>query len=109
MLQLVAFAAAGAALPTPAEVGAALAISEMCVDTDGYTLCPPALPVNVKFRDVLCVGYGQTAKNETIARCVYKGARLMLSNGGSKAYGDGAIDLVGSKDWGSDRYTWLPE
>ena len=102
-----------AALPTPAEVGAALAVSQACVDRDGFTLCDPMQPVGATFRQILCVEYGADAEHRPIVRCVYKGATLAYSGGrigaspgrrrlASRSFGDGAIDLIYVAN------TWLP-
>jgi len=101
------------ALPTPAEVGSVLALSQRCVDRDGLTLCDPSQPVGATFRQILCVEYGSDAEHRPIVRCVYKGARMEYSGGrigtlpgrrtpSSRIYGDGAIDLIYIAN------TWLP-
>jgi hypothetical protein len=101
-------------LPTPAEVGVALAVSQACVDRDGFTLCDPSQPVGATFRQILCVEYGSDAEHHPIVRCVYKGARMEYSGGriatlpgrrtpSARSYGDGAIDLIYLAN------TWLPD
>jgi hypothetical protein len=100
-------------LPTPADVGVALAVSQACVDRDGFTLCNPEQAVGATFRQILCVEYGSDAEHRPIVRCVYKGARLEYSGGrigtlpgrrtpSLRSYGDGAIDLIYVAG------TWLP-
>jgi hypothetical protein len=99
-------------LPTPAEVESALAVSQMCIDRDGFTLCDPSRPVGATFRQVLCVAYGADSEHHPIIRCVYKGARMEYSgrisastgrsSRASISFGDGAIDLIYIAN------TWLP-
>ena len=105
MLVLILAATASTSLPSEKELGVALAVSRACVDTDGYTNCPPG-PTGVKFRQFLCVDYGSDKDNFPIVRCVYRGARMLMpkmrSGRPSVFIGDGSIDVVYDGD------VWLP-
>jgi hypothetical protein len=112
-LSLAAFAAAQPApapdpkLPSASEVGMGLALENHCYDRDGFTLCDPSQEaVGATFRQLLCVEYGSDLEHHTIARCVYKGARLeyrVLRHRRFSDFRDGAIDLIHIGN------SWLPE
>lgn len=105
MLSLVVVATAAVSLPSERELGVALAISQGCVDSDGFTNCGPQ-PTGAKFGQYLCVEYGADQAKRAIVRCVYKGARMIMPRfrGATRtvAFGDGAIDVIYQ---GGD---WLP-
>lgn len=85
-------------LPSPAEVGVALAVANSCSDLDGLTLCDPSMqPVGATFRKILCVDYGADSEHRPIVRCVFKGARMKhrgMRQPTFRDYGDGALDLT---------------
>ena len=95
-------------LPSPTEVGQALALTNGCpgrdADPNVDVLCNPEQPVGATFRQILCVEYGSDADHDPIARCVYKGAQMKYSGRRKsvRSVGDGAIDVVRSSG------TWLP-
>ena len=104
MISILIAAAGMAELPTAREVGKAVAISQMCVDKDGLTMCDPTQPVGATFRKILCAEYGSDRNNNPIVRCVFQGAKLKMSNSRLKYrdFGDGSIDVI------YDGNTWLP-
>jgi len=96
MLPFVLMAIAAAPLPSEQELGFALAYSQRCVDSDGFTLCGPQ-PTGAKFSQYLCVEYGSDLANRVIVRCVYKGAQMIMPSPRGMTlvdYGDGAIDVT---------------
>lgn len=103
MLPFVVMAVVAAPLPSEQELGFALAYSERCVDSDGFTLCGPQ-PTGAKFKQYLCVEYGSDLAKRVIVRCVYKGAQLVMQSGRARLidFGDGAIDVT------RDGNEWVP-
>ena len=105
MLPLIVGAIAAVQLPSEQELGSALALSQLCVDRDGYTECG-AQPTGATFTQYLCVEYGADQARRVIVRCVYKGARIIMPIRGvaqAVPFGDGAIDVIYR-----DGY-WMPQ
>ena len=104
MLSIVILAIATSALPSEQDLGFALALSQGCVDSDGFTLCGPQ-PTGAKFRQYLCVEYGSDLDKRVIVRCVYKGAQMTVRGRRGVTlvdHGDGAIDVT------RDGNYWVP-
>ncbi len=112
MIALVTLASAAVAMPTPDQLGRALAVSQACYDEDGYTNCNVPQPVSATFRRSLCVEYGSLADGSPIARCTFTGAVVTMRDGRrsfKRVDGDGAIDLIRQPESGRRGYTWLPQ
>jgi hypothetical protein len=105
VLALVLATMATTALPSEKDLGFALAVTRLCIDTDGFTNCGPQ-PTGATFERYLCAEYGADQENRTIVRCVYKGARMTMpklrGRNPINLIGDGAIDLVYDGD------AWVP-